>query len=82
MAYTLPIKFASTGRYGSGPDDEDDVYTVDEFLECVKCGEFIDYDGFGYAVKGGLADKDKRIVPSKAREAIPPDATHVVWFNR
>lgn len=44
-------------------------------------GSFIDYDGFGYAVKDGKADTNSHIKPSRASD-ISPDATHVVWFNR
>ena len=30
MAYTERVKFTVTGTYGCGPDNEDDVYTVEE----------------------------------------------------
>jgi len=81
MAYTYKVEFSETGRYGTGPDDEDDVYTIEEFKECVKSGTFIDYDGYGYPVKDNLADEDIMIKPSSIEE-IPDDATHIVWFNR
>jgi hypothetical protein len=80
MAYTCPIKFTVTDQYGCGPDD-DDVYTVEEFRRrCLDHG-FIDYDGFGYAVKNSLADITVIICPSRVDE-IPADATHIVWFNK
>jgi hypothetical protein len=81
MAYSTPVKFSSTGNYGCGPDDEDDVYTVDEFKEHVESNMFIDYDGHGYPVKDGLADKSIMIFPSRIKN-IPKDATHIVWYNR
>lgn len=81
MAYTAPVKFSGTNRYGCGPTSEDDVYTVAEFIAHAKAGSFIDYDGFGYAVKDGKADESFCVKPSRASE-IPSDATHVVWFNR
>ena len=81
MAYTRKVKFSSTNRYGCGPEDEDDVYTIEEFLNCVKCNAFIDYDGFGYPVKDGLADEGIQIYPSQI-DKIPKDATHIIWFNR
>jgi len=81
MSYSKPIKFSSTNNYGCGPEDEDDVYTIEEFKEHVKAGSFIDYDGFGEPVKDGLADPSIWIKPSKIKE-IPKDATHIVWFNR
>jgi hypothetical protein len=81
MAYTKPVKFSSTGNYGCGPEDEDDVYTVKEFLKHVKCHAFIDYDGYGHPVKDGKCDPSIDILPSKVDE-IPKDATHIVWYNR
>ena len=79
--YTSEVKFTETGRYGCGPEEEDDVYTIDEFKSCVHSGAFIDYDGFGYPVKDKKADPKITIVPS-CLETIPEDATHIIWFNR
>ena len=79
--YTKPVRFTATDRYGCGPVDEDDVYTVKEFKARVKQGSFIDYDGTGLPVKGNLADSSIWIKPSKLNE-IPKDATHIVWYNR
>jgi hypothetical protein len=81
MAYIEPVKFTSTGNYGCGAADEDDVYTIEEFLKCVETGAFIDYDGFGHPVRDGLADPTIWIKPSRVKE-IPADATHIVWYNR
>lgn len=81
MAYDYPVKFSSTNNYGCGPSDEDDVYTVEEFVAQCKSGAFIDYDGFGWPVKVDMADKDICVYPSRL-ESIPQDATHIVWFNR
>ena len=81
MPYSKPVKFSATGRYGCGPDDEDDVYTVEEFRAFVESGAFIDYDGFGHPVRDGLSDEGIVVQPSRVDE-IPADATHVVWFNR
>ena len=79
--YNDPVKFSVTGKYGCGPVDEDDVYTVKEFKEFCKDGAFIDYDGFGYPVKDKMADPSIWIKPSKLG-MIPEDATHIVWYNR
>jgi hypothetical protein len=79
--YDRPVKFSSTNNYGNDAEDEDDVYTVEEFKACVKSGAFIDYDGFGHPVKDNLADEGIYIKPSKLAE-IPADATHIVWYNR
>lgn len=81
MSYSDSVKFSSTGNYGCGPDDEEDVYTVKEFLECCACGAFIDYDGWGNPVKDGLRDLSIEVRPSKLH-LIPEDATHIVWYNR
>lgn len=81
MPYNRPVKFTKTGQYGSGPDDEDDVYTVEEFWGLCKTHLFIDYDGFGHPVKGGMADESRFIKPSMLG-LIPSDATHIVWYNR
>ncbi len=81
MSYTKDVKFTKTNQYGCGPRDEDDVYTVDEFRECVKDGAFIDYDGFGHPVKDKKANEDICIQPSRVDD-IPDDTTHIIWFNR
>ena len=81
MAYTDPVKFSSTNSYGGGQDNEDDVYTVEEFRELVRTRSFIDYDGHGYPVKEKMADR-KRVIRPSTVDSIPSDATHVVWFNR
>jgi hypothetical protein len=80
--YTEKVKFSSTNNYGCGPKNEDDVYTVKEFLRNVEGRMFVDYDGFGYPVKDKLADNKFRISPSKCPDCIPIDATHIVWYNR
>ena len=81
MSYREPVSFSSTNNYGCGPEGEDDVYTVAEFREQCESGSFIDYDGFGYPVKGGLSDPEIVVKPSRI-DLIPEDATHIVWFNR
>ena len=81
MSYTKPVNFTVTGTYGSSPDGEDDVYTIEEFCNLCKSKMFIDYDGFGHPVKDKLYDPTIIIVPSKLNK-IPKDATHIVWYNR
>ena len=79
--YDEPVKFTKTNLYGCGPKGDDDVYTVEEFIACVKDGAFIDYDGFGFPVKDNLANRFVYVRPSKL-DRIPKDATHIVWYNR
>jgi hypothetical protein len=81
FGYVQPVNFSSTGNYGCVADDEDDVYTIDEFKSLCESGGFIDYDGFGYPVKDSKCDPSIIIRPSKISD-IPNDATHVVWYNR
>ena len=56
------------------------VLTVEEFLQAVEHNTLIDYDGYGYPVKNGYADKNCTIIPSEF-DKIPLDATHIVWFG-
>lgn len=79
--YTDPVNFTKTNQYGCGPNDEDDVYTVEEFRERCQNKSFVDYDGYGHPVRDKLADESIYIYPSRTEE-IPKDATHIVWFNR
>ena len=81
VSYTTPVRFSKTNQYGSGPDKEDDVYTVGEFLGHVKTQGFTDDDGWGYPVKDKKACTTICISPSTVHE-IPSDATHIVWYNR
>lgn len=60
---------------------DDDVMTVAEWKESCEIGAFIDYDGFGYAVKDGKAAQDFSMLPS-LQHLVPKDATHIVWYNR
>lgn len=77
--YIKPVQFTETNRYGCGFGD--DVYTVKEFKQRVKDGDFTDNDGYGHPVKDSKCDPDLSIVPSEVHN-IPDDATHVVWYNR
>ncbi len=58
-----------------------DLMTVEDFMECVSCGLFIDYDGSGHPVKNGRMSK-LNIYPSQCPGVIPEDATHIMWFNK
>lgn len=84
MAYDDPVKFTKTNLYGCGPDDEDDVYTVAEWIKHCEAGSFIDYDGHGCLVKDSKRDRAKMVRPSMVTSGMfdPGDATHVVWYNR
>jgi hypothetical protein len=62
--------------------DFGDVMSLDHFIECVKCGGFIDYDGFGNYVRD---DKESNIeiYPSDIKHgAVRKDFDTIIWFNR
>lgn len=64
----------------------DDVMTIQEFIESVESGFFIDYDGIGYlGTKDGYCDSNS-ILPSQLESCkdklLHSGFTHVVWFNR
>ena len=61
---------------------EGDLMPVVEYLECVKEGLFIDYDGFGHPVKDNKKDGEINIYPSDGALHIPDDATHIIWYNK
>lgn len=60
-----------------------DLMTLTDFMDDVKAGYFIDYDGHGnYATETEMSNK--RIYPSdvKKGDVETERFTHVVWFNR
>jgi len=59
-----------------------DLMSVEDYLENVEAGGFIDYDGYGYPVTDGEYNSDIRIFPSEYDKNIPEHATHILWFNR
>lgn len=65
--------------------DYGDMFTLEEFRDCVDSGCFIDYDGIGHEawVSGGgkLMMSSRCVSPSTVFE-VSEQCTHVVWFNR
>jgi len=62
--------------------DYGDVMSIEHFVECVKCGGFIDYDGFGHYVKDGQ-ETDIEIYPSDVKHnMVRKDFDTIVWYNR
>ncbi len=71
----MPYELSELPDYG-------DVMTLKDFIGCVKCGGFIDYDGFGNYVKDGK-ETDITIYPSDVKyKAIRKEFDTIVWFNR
>ncbi len=73
-----------------------DFMSVETFKAQVQCGGFINYDGYGYLVKGDVVEDEEpgaipwgplpgpAIWPSrvKAGEVDFTGVTEIVWFNR
>ena len=57
-------------------DDEDDVYTIEEWNDVVSDGSITNDDGCGYWAKNGMMCRDEVFSTPQS------DATHVVWFNK
>ena len=63
--------------------DYGDVMSITDFLECVECGGFIDYDGFGHYVKDNKEVCNIDVKPSDVKAGtIRKDFDTIVWFNR
>lgn len=55
---------------------------LEEWLDCVEDGAFIDYDGFG-ELATATHFSDIEISPSQAKIfEFPEWCTHIVWYNR
>lgn len=62
--------------------DYGDVMSLESFIECVKSGGFIDYDGSGNYVREGK-ESDISIYPSDIKHgAVRKDFDTIIWFNR
>ena len=66
-------------------EENDDVYTISEFIDAVAQGAFTDYDGYGVYALNGKKDvtAEHQVVPSdipfmKLRQGY----THIVWYNK
>jgi len=62
--------------------DYGDVMSLEDFIENVKDGGFIDYDGHGRYVKDGK-ESDILIYPSDVQHnSVRKDFDTIIWFNR
>jgi hypothetical protein len=62
--------------------DFGDVMPLKDFIENVKSGGFIDYDGHGYYVKDGK-ETNIMIIPSDHHhKSIRTEFDTIVWYNR
>jgi len=71
----MPFELSELPDYG-------DVMSLEHFIENVKHGLFIDYDGYGHYVKDGM-ESDISIHPSDVEYgAIRSDFDTIIWYNR
>lgn len=71
----MPIKYEKLSTYG-------DVMSLEHFKGNVKCGGFINYDGFGLYVKDGK-ESNIEIYPSDIKNgSIREGFDTIIWFNR
>lgn len=58
------------------------LMTMEEFIETVKCGFFIDYDGYGCYSDGKEISQGSVCPSDVAKGTVDMKWSHVVWFNR
>lgn len=76
----LRLRKAPTVEFGK--HWQGDTFTMEEFIDAVNSGLFVDSDGYGYyATDNGKSDI--YIYPSDIKENMyRNDFTHVIWFNK
>jgi hypothetical protein len=62
--------------YYKQPDNDDDIYTVEDWEKTVAEGWINNDDGCGYWMKNNLISNDEVFSTEQL------DATHVVWYNK
>lgn len=71
----MPYELSDLSSYG-------DVMSLEDFIDCVNSGSFIDYDGHGHYVKENK-ETDIMIIPSDVKHnSIRKEFNEVIWFNR
>ena len=66
-------------------DDYCDLIPIKDWLDCIKHGLFIPYDGSGYFSDGEYRYGDSLYYPpflNVFTAKPPPWATHVAWYNK
>lgn len=60
------------------------VMTIKEFIECVTCGGFIPYDGYGYYFDENMKSETKEHASFDVDELkrMSKKYKYVVWYNR
>jgi hypothetical protein len=58
-----------------------DLFTVENWIDNVRSGGFIDYDGFGnYAFENEVSNKE--VIPSDIKGKMDMRFSHIMWYNR
>ena len=76
------IKFTETPKFESIPEYGEHM-TLQEYIDCVACGGFIDYDGFGELATETQISNIKTY-PSDLDDEVqwPEWCTHIMWYNK
>lgn len=62
--------------------DDSNVMSLKDFIDDVNCGNFIDYDGYGYYVSEDMITNIK-ICPSDVNaNSIRKEFDKIIWYNR
>ena len=74
--YTKAIQYTVKNKYGI-------VFHIDDFIESVDCGGFIDYDGIGYALDIDGKEIEQIHCNTKYLKSIKKKgAMFVAWYNK
>lgn len=83
MAEVRRFEFSKTNIKIPVNLDDGELLTMKEFVDAVKCGALIDYDGFGHYSDGESIFPNACIYPSQVEiGTILEGFTHVMWYNR
>jgi hypothetical protein len=63
-------------------DSDDDLFTLEMFIDACKNHSLIDDDGYGCYSNGKVKFPDKVVYPSDVEKGRVRGFSHVVWFNR
>jgi len=63
-------------------EQEDEIVTLDQFIGAVAAGAYTADDGHGYAGDGVNFWPEHIVTPGMSMSDVPPNATHVKWFNK
>jgi len=73
--FIMPYELSEIPSYGN-------VMSLDDFLENVKCGGFIDYDGHGKYIKDDQMTNISVYPSDLKNNRIRKEFTDIIWFNR